>query len=118
MRNYDILAVMGAEHDGNVFSIDRVLEANADPKDPSAYLAMTALVHVTGNPDRKFTLRIEGQQFHDTFVANTADEAVADDEEADSEPVLVYPGPITEDALADIQKLPEGYLAKYLTEQE
>ena len=118
MRNYGILAVMGAEHEGNVLSIDRVIESNTDPNDPSAYLAMTALVHVTGNPQRKFTLRIEGQQFHDTFVANTADEATPTDEEADSEPVLVYPGPITEDALADIQKLPEGFLAIYLTEQE
>jgi hypothetical protein len=116
MKNYDILAVMGAEHEGNVFSIDRVIEANTYPNDASAYLAMTALVHVTGNPQKKFTLRIEGQQFHDTFVANTADEGTVED--TDSEPVLVYPGPITEDALADIQKLPEGFLAKYLTEQE
>ncbi len=117
MRQYDILAVMGASHEGNRFSIDRVLEAHTDPNDASAYLALTALVHATGNPDRKFTLRIEGQQFHDAFVANTADEA-GTEEGAEAEPVLVYPGLITEDALQDIQKLPEGFLEKYLTVQE
>ena len=111
---------MGASHEGNNFIVDRVLEANADPNDASAYLALTALVHVAGNPNTKYTLRIEGQQFHDTFVASTADEAAAteDGAETETEPVLVYPGLITEDALQDIQQLPEGFLAKYLTVQE
>jgi hypothetical protein len=117
MRKYDILAVMGAEHEGNNLSIDQVLEANTDPNDAGAYLALTALVHITGNPDKKYTLRIEGQQFHDTFVASTADES-ATEEGTEPEPVLVYPGLITEDALQNLQKLPEGFLKKYLTEQE
>ena len=106
---------MGASHEGNTFNIDRVLEANTDPNDPSAYLALTALVHVTGNPDRKYTLRIEGQRFHDAFIATTAGETTAVD---DTEPVFVYPGAITEVALQQIQELPEELLEKYLTIQD